>query len=121
MRHTGCDLVVGVTPSATNLSKTYYLSSNQVLQPFAEATVHQSYIRRQNLPRTYAENGAIFLQRVNSLRHPPQNVPNFGSLRSMDARPYIMPEERAIDVDTPFDLHLARLLMKAPFTNAEHP
>jgi len=49
------------------------------------------------------------------LRFPPQHVPNFGSLRSADAMAHVMPEHRSLDIDTPFDLHLARLLMASPF------
>ncbi len=115
IKKTNCDLVVGVSPSSANLSKLLYVTSSGVLQPFAEVTSDTKYTRRQDLPETYAENGAIFLQRASSLRFPPQHVPNFGSLRSVDARAYVMPEERSLDIDTPFDLHLARLVMATPY------
>ena len=121
MQRTQCDLVVGVTPSSASLSKLFYMSANEVLQPFAEVTGDSEYIRRQELPKTFAENGSIYLQRVQSLRFPPQHVPNFGSLRSVDARAHIMPEERSLDIDTPFDLHLARLLMASPFESRVIP
>ena len=114
MERSQCDLVVSVCSKSGNLSKFSYVDKHGCLHPFAEATVENKYIRRQDLPCTYAENGAIFLQRVETVRHPPLHVPNSGSLQSSDIKAYVMPEERSLDIDTPFDLHVARLLMQTP-------
>ena len=114
MKESSCDLVVGLTEQAMNLSKCCYVSSNGDVSPYAETTTETKYIPRQSLAKTYAENGAIFLQRALSLRFPPQNTPNAGSLRSDFVKGYIMPKERSLDIDDPFDLHMARLLMANP-------
>tara|TARA_B110000003_G_scaffold172674_1_gene172288 strand:- start:604 stop:2631 length:2028 start_codon:yes stop_codon:yes gene_type:complete len=116
IKQTNCDLVVSVTESPLNLSKHVYVGEDSRLLPYAEVTDTLGYIRRQQLPKTFSENGAIFLQRAESLRSPPCHTPNFGSLRSDDARVYVMPRERSLDIDSPYDLHLARLLMTSPFT-----
>ena len=115
VENTDCDLVMSVSESELSLSKNSYLSDEGALFPFAEITTDTTYIRRQELPKTYAENGAIYLQRTESLRSPPCHTPNFGSFRSTSAKGYVMPKERSLDIDTPFDLHMARLLMASPF------
>ena len=115
MTNTSCDLVVSVNKVGVQLSKTFYLADGNRLHPFAESTSEHSYIRRQSLPETFCENGAIYLQRASTLYNPPLHRPNFGSFRSEDARGYIMPHHRSIDIDTTFDLHLAKLLMASPF------
>lgn len=112
---TGCDSVVGVCEKSVHLSKTFFVSSDQTLLPYAENTDGSTYIRRQDLPTTYAENGAIYLQRVDSLRFPPTNVPNAGSFFSSSAKALIMPKERSLDIDDMFDFHLAELLCKYPY------
>lgn len=118
MEKSSCDLVVSVCEESANLSKKYYCSKDGDLTPYAEITTGVKYIRRQELAKTYGENGAIYLQRATSLRSPPLNTPNAGSLRSDSIKGYIMPEQRSLDIDTPFDLHMARLLMATPFKNA---
>lgn len=117
MLRTSCDLVVSVCEEQVNLSKFSYVDRSEVLLPFAESTANSSYIPRQELAPTYRENGAIYLQRTSTLRSPPQQSCNFGSLRSNDQRAYIMPKHRSLDVDTPFDLHLASLLLRDPFSS----
>ena len=115
METSNCDLVVSICEQTLNLSKFSFLSKDGALSPYAEITSNDEYIRRQNLPVTYAENGAIYLQRVHSLRNPPLHTPNNGSFRSDFAKGYVMSRESSLDIDTPLDLHLARLLMSEPF------
>lgn len=115
MQATDCDLVVSVCEASMNLSKSVYMSDDGQIIPFAEVTTDETYIRRQALPKTFQENGAIFLQKTASLRSPVEHVPNFGSLRSEDIRGYVMPKARSLDIDTKFDLHLAELLLRNPF------
>jgi CMP-N,N'-diacetyllegionaminic acid synthase len=60
--------------------------------------------RRQDLPRLFALNGAIFLAWTETLltRRSWYCDRTYG---------YVMPEERSLDVDTPWQLHLANLLL----------
>lgn len=64
--------------------------------------------RRQDLPRLYALNGALYLTRRHILVEQNTVFPprTFG---------YVMPKERSVDIDTPWDLHLAELLLTHPF------
>ncbi len=71
------------------------------------------YLSRQNLPDAYALNGAIYLVRREVLlaqRNFYGNV-TYG---------YVMPAERSIDIDSPWDLYLADLVMKDRDSHAGH-
>lgn len=113
---TGCDSVVGVCEESLHISKMFFVTSDKTLLPYAENTEGSTYVRRQDLATTYAENGAVYLQRANSLRFPPTNMPNAGSLSSSSAKALIMPKERSLDIDDMFDFHLAELLCASPYT-----
>ncbi len=65
----------------------------------------KAFSTRQSLPPAYALNGAIYLARADTLR----------KNRSFDTDgtyAYIMPPERSLDIDTPWDFHLAELILK---------
>lgn len=69
--------------------------------PFAEAFEGQP---RQQLPRLYLREGSIYLTRRGVLME--QN-----SLKGRDCRAWIIPERRACNIDTPFDLFLAEQIL----------
>jgi CMP-N-acetylneuraminic acid synthetase len=69
--------------------------------PFAESMEGQ---RRQDLPPLYLREGSIYLTRVSVLL-------GQGSLMGKDCRALIMPEERAVNVDSMLDLLLAEQLL----------
>ena len=65
--------------------------------PFAEAFEGQP---RQLLPKFYLREGSVYLTRRDTLV--------VGrSLKGQDCRAWLVPEERACNIDTPFDLFLA--------------
>ena len=70
--------------------------------PFAEAFEGQP---RQQLPRLYLRDGSIYLTRRAILME--QN-----SLKGKNCRAWIMPEERACNIDTPVDLLIAAQLLQ---------
>lgn len=106
----GCDAVVSVTESRIPLTKIFRTDNNSTqAQPFVHSMPGVKYVRRQDSPRVYAENGAIFLQRTASILKP--SLQRTGSLFTSDLQLYIMPQERSIDVDEPHDLELARALV----------
>jgi CMP-N,N'-diacetyllegionaminic acid synthase len=70
--------------------------------PFAEQFEGQ---RRQELPKLYLREGSIYLTLLHVLME--QN-----SLKGNDCRAYLMPAERACNIDTPFDLFLAEQMIK---------
>jgi CMP-N-acetylneuraminic acid synthetase len=63
-------------------------------------------LRRQDLPPVYIRNGAIYAVRRDV-------VILSNSMIGEVCRPYIMPEERSVNVDSPLDLHLAEILLQA--------
>ena len=70
--------------------------------PFAEQYEGQ---RRQELPRLYLREGSVYLTRRNVLMD--QN-----SLKGRDCRAWLIPEDRACNIDTPFDLFLAEQILR---------
>lgn len=70
--------------------------------PFAEEFEGQ---RRQDLPKLFLREGAIYLTRRDVLIKQ-------GSLKGEDCRAWLMPEDRSCNIDTPFDLWLAEQLMQ---------
>jgi len=66
--------------------------------------------RRQDLPPLYALNGAVYLARRPTLL----NHRTFLGPRTFG---YVMPPERSIDIDTPWDLHLADLIIRERTTD----
>ena len=69
--------------------------------PFAEAVEGQ---RRQDLPRMYLREGSIYLTRTAVLLEQ-------GSFKGGDCRAWLVPEERACNVDSEIDLLLAEALI----------
>lgn len=82
------------------LSKT--LTQNGILMDYIPNA--SDYSRRQDFPSVYVLNGAIYINSISSLRKDRKFIlPNtYG---------FIMPEERSLDIDTPFDLFIADLLL----------
>jgi CMP-N-acetylneuraminic acid synthetase len=75
--------------------------------PFAEVFEGQP---RQQLKKLYLREGSIYLTRRSVLME--QN-----SLKGNDCRAWIVPEERARNIDTPFDLRIAEQLLQAQGEN----
>lgn len=65
---------------------------------------------RQTLETVYALNGAIFLILVESLL-------KYESWYTEETYAYVMPAERSLDIDTPWDFYMADLIMKDRLTN----
>jgi CMP-N,N'-diacetyllegionaminic acid synthase len=70
--------------------------------PFKEQFEGQ---RRQDLPQLYLRNGAVYVTRR-------QVLMEHNSVQGRDCRAWIIPEERACNIDTPFDLFLAEQMLK---------
>ncbi|MDD4651091.1 MAG: acylneuraminate cytidylyltransferase family protein [Methanothrix sp.] len=62
-------------------------------------------LRRQDLPKVYMPNGAIFVSS-------PRNLYEIGSFYSHETMPYIMPAVRSIDIDCENDLLRAEIQIK---------
>lgn len=60
--------------------------------------------RRQDLPKLWLRDGSVYLTRRDVLMEQ-------SSLKGLDCRAWIIPIERACNIDTPFDLWLAEQLL----------
>lgn len=70
--------------------------------PFAESFEGQP---RQQLKKLYLREGSIYLTRTAVLMEK-------NSLKGSDCRAWIIPEERARNIDTPFDLRIAEQILQ---------
>jgi CMP-N-acetylneuraminic acid synthetase len=61
--------------------------------------------RRQVLPPAYALNGAIYLNSRKSLLYD-------RTFQPQGTYAYVMPPERSVDIDTPWDFYLAELILR---------
>jgi CMP-N,N'-diacetyllegionaminic acid synthase len=96
--------VVGVTPVAHHPYWTSRMDEEGCITDFFK--LDRAYDRRQDLPPAYASNGAIYLTATGTLLEKE-------SLYGEKTYGYVMPAERSLDVDTPWDLHLADLILRS--------
>ncbi|HKW59008.1 MAG TPA: acylneuraminate cytidylyltransferase family protein [Candidatus Dormibacteraeota bacterium] len=94
--------VVSVGPAADHPDLLRRVSDHGVLEEYSP---HSSATRRQELEQIYALNGAIYLARRDSLLAR-------DSFYAERTYAYVMPPERSIDVDDPWDLHLCDLILR---------
>ncbi|MFX0204496.1 MAG: cytidylyltransferase domain-containing protein [Candidatus Hodarchaeota archaeon] len=74
----------------------------ELVRLFEEA---KRYHRRQDLPKVFAVNGAIYIATVDFLRK------NDGDFLKGTTIGYLMPSERSIDIDSELDLQIAEILL----------
>jgi CMP-N,N'-diacetyllegionaminic acid synthase len=66
--------------------------------------------RRQDLPKVYALNGALYLARVDWLKE--QQL-----LVGQETLGYVMSPESSVDIDTPLDWRWVEFLIKQGYSN----
>jgi CMP-N,N'-diacetyllegionaminic acid synthase len=102
----GCDSVISVVQTPTHPLFMKRIEKGQLLS-FSDVLVEKEGTRRQDAqPPAYVRNGAIYLTRRDVLME--QN-----SIWGEFIRPYVMPAERSVNVDSELDLKLAELMLKA--------
>jgi CMP-N,N'-diacetyllegionaminic acid synthase len=94
--------VVSVCEAAKHPWKMFRLNESGTIARFYDHGL--VYPRRQDLIQAYEENGAIYLNSRESLLQERTFFPE-------ETYPYIMPIERSLDIDTPWDLHIANLIL----------
>ena len=99
---TDCDSVVSICETEHPPHWMYTLEGDR-LKPIIEGS--EKVTRRQDAPKTYRLNGAIYVIHRDVIME--QN-----RLMGSDARPFIMPLERSIDINTDFDFKLAELQIR---------
>ncbi len=105
LERTGADSVIGfVDVGERHPARMKFIdhTGRVVDPPFAETFEGQ---RRQDLPKIYLRDGAVYLTRRDVLME--QN-----SLKGRDCRAWLMPPERACNIDTPFDIELCAWLLQ---------
>jgi CMP-N-acetylneuraminic acid synthetase len=112
LERTGADSVISFTEAREHPARMKIPGADgRVIDPpFGEAVEGQ---RRQDLPRLLAREGSIYLTRTRVLMED-------GSFKGKDCRAWMMPPERACDVDTAFDLFLAEQLLRYRTSPAAH-
>ena len=99
----GGEAVVGVCPARVHPFLTRRLTADGRLVDFQ--TWKDEAERRQDFPPAFAVNGAVYLVRCDVFRRKLNFHPQ-------GSQALIMPPERSLDVDTPWDLHLAELILR---------
>jgi len=107
---TKADSVVSVVRIWDNHpSRVKYIEGDKLIDFYPE--IPES--RRQDLtPPAYVRNGSIYAMTFEQLKIKQQRL-------GEDTRPYIMPEERTINIDEPKDLELAKLMILKQGDNNE--
>lgn len=91
------DMVVSVKETAAN---PYYILFEENSDGFLEKSKKGNFIRRQDCPKVWEYNGAIYIINVKTLKEKPLH--EFNKIRK-----YVMNELDSIDIDTPKDWVLA--------------
>lgn len=105
LERSGADSVIGFSSVGERHPARMKMIDRQgrVIDPsFAEQFEGQ---RRQELPQLFLRDGSVYLTRRSVLMD--QN-----SIKGSDCRAWLIPKERAVNIDEPFDLYLAEQLLK---------
>ncbi len=109
MEATECDSVMSMKRLEDfTLPKIKRLAGDQILPWFVDEGKESA--QRDATAPAYKRNCAVYLTRVNALR---QN-----DLFGADSRAHVMPEERSLDINTPFDFAFAQFLAERQKANA---
>lgn len=104
LERSGADSVISVVDAGEkHPARMKYVTDEGRLvdPPFAEAFEGQ---RRQDLPKLYLREGSLYVTRTPVLLRD-------GSFKGRDCRAWVVAEERACNIDTPFDLFIAEQLL----------
>ena len=96
-----CDSLVSVCELDHQSLLNFSLKNDYLIQNNDESFFNS---RRQDLPTYYALNGAIYITTPSFIR-------KNNSFYSDKTIPYIMPKDRSVDLDTPFDFRFVEFLL----------
>ena len=94
---------VSISEVSNHPNRVFKRDLDGCITPFVKKS--QIKARRQDLPKAYVVNGALYLSNCDWIL---KNRTFF----SEDTYGYVMPIDRSIDIDTPFDWDLAEYFMK---------
>jgi N-acylneuraminate cytidylyltransferase len=96
------DMVVSVKETKSN---PYYVLFEEDLDGFLNKSKKASFTKRQDCPKVYELNGAIYVINTQSLQT--NNIVNFKKVRK-----YVMDEMSSLDIDDNFDWLMAEMMFK---------
>ncbi|OWY23677.1 acylneuraminate cytidylyltransferase family protein [Sphingobacteriales bacterium UPWRP_1] len=96
------DMVVSVFETKSN---PYYLLAEENAQGYLVKSKQGNFTRRQDCPKVYEYNGAVYVMNVQSIM---QHANNAAFARVVK---YVMPAEASLDIDTPLDWEFAEFLL----------
>jgi len=105
------DSVISVCDAPSHPYKTRRLTETGILIDFINKP--RGYLPRQVLPKAYHENGAIYLIKTDVLTQEKDWYTN-------KTYPYIMDYSRSLDIDIPWDLYLANLILNDKFERSDY-
>jgi len=105
-REVSCDILFGISPS----QRSPYLNMVKVSEDgLLEVLIKEvDAVRRQDVPEVYDVTTAVYVAGA-------EYIKGCASLMSGKVGYSLVPPERALDIDTEFDLHVADLLLSNPF------
>lgn len=98
----GLDMIVSVTETKAN---PYYVLFEENRKGFLEHSKKGNFERRQDCPKVWQYNGAIYIINVASIEN--AKLSEFKKIRK-----YVMDEESSHDIDTPTDWMLAEKMLE---------
>ncbi len=102
MERTNCDSVMGMKKLEDFSIKKLKILEGDVIKPWLEEEGAQSS-SRQALANVYKRNCAIYLTKIEKIKA--------GDLFGADSRALVMPEDRSVDINAPFDFELAEFFI----------
>jgi CMP-N,N'-diacetyllegionaminic acid synthase len=104
------DAIVSVCPISHPVSWFVDLSADGKVLPTPDL---QIALRRQDAGSYYELNGALYLVRAPAFYKERTFIPK-------NTFAYVMPPDRSIDIDTPWDFYLADLILRDKYAEATH-
>lgn len=96
------DMVVSVKEAKSN---PYFTLFEENEKGYLYQSKFGNYTRRQDCPKVYEYNGAIYVINIESLKK--NRMAQFSKIKK-----YIMSDEASIDIDTPLDWKIAEMILK---------
>jgi CMP-N,N'-diacetyllegionaminic acid synthase len=96
------DMVVSVVESKAN---PYFTLFEENEKGFLQQSKKSNFTRRQDCPKVYEYNGAIYIINIDSLKK--MKINEFTRIKKS-----LMDKENSLDIDTPFDWEIAEYFMK---------
>lgn len=101
--HDDLDLVVSVKETASN---PYYVLFEENNEGFLYKSKKGNFVRRQDCPRVYEYNGAVYVYNVVSLKE--KKINDFTRIKK-----FVMDEINSVDIDTPLDWEFTEFLLSS--------